>query len=53
MRALNEVGYDGPLAVDWQDEGMNRTTGAEEACRFARRLDFEPPPRGESPAFHH
>src|SRR5262249_47956603 len=44
IRALNEVGYEGPLAIDWQDRGMNRTIGAEEACRFAKRLDFDPPP---------
>ena len=51
IRALNEVGYEGPLAVDWQDAGMNRAAGAEEACRFVKRLDFEPPPRGEDQAF--
>lgn len=51
IRALNEVGYDGPLAVEWKDPGMNREQGAEEACRFVKRLDFEPPPRTESQAF--
>jgi sugar phosphate isomerase/epimerase len=50
IRALNEVGYDGPLAVEWRDPGMDRLYGAEEACRFVKRLDFEPPPRaGERP----
>ena len=24
---------------------MNREYGAEEACKFVKRLDFEPPPR--------
>jgi sugar phosphate isomerase/epimerase len=41
IRALNEVGYAGPLAVDWKDSGMNRDFGAEEACKFVKRLDFE------------
>jgi sugar phosphate isomerase/epimerase len=41
IRALNEVGYAGPLAVDWKDSGMNRDFGAEDACKFVKRLDFE------------
>lgn len=47
MRALNEVGYEGPLSVDWRDEGMPRDFGADEACRFVKQLDFPAtPPRG-------
>jgi sugar phosphate isomerase/epimerase len=42
VRALNEIGYDGPLAVEWKDAGMNREYGAEDACKFVKRLDFEP-----------
>jgi sugar phosphate isomerase/epimerase len=42
IRALNAAGYQGALAVEWQDPGMDRASGAEEACRFARRLDFAP-----------
>ncbi len=30
---------------------MNREYGAEEACRFVKRLDFEPPAREGGPAF--
>jgi sugar phosphate isomerase/epimerase len=45
IRALNEVGYDGPLSVEWKDAGMERACGAEEAYRFVKRLDFEAPPR--------
>jgi sugar phosphate isomerase/epimerase len=50
IRALNEIGYDGPLAVEWKDSGMDRDYGAEDACRFVKRLDFEParPRRGDS-----
>jgi sugar phosphate isomerase/epimerase len=46
IRALNEVGYEGPLSVDWHDPGMDREFGAKEACDFVKRLDFDPPPRG-------
>jgi sugar phosphate isomerase/epimerase len=51
LRALNEVGYDGPLCVEWSDAGMNREQGAEEACRFLKQLDFDPPPRPARSAF--
>jgi sugar phosphate isomerase/epimerase len=50
IRGLNEIGYDGPLAVDWRDSGMSRDYGAEDACKFVKRIDFEPAPRpGASP----
>ncbi len=45
IRALNEIGYDGPLTVEWKDPGMDPAFGAEEACKFVKRLDFEAPPR--------
>jgi sugar phosphate isomerase/epimerase len=51
IRALNEIGYEGPLAVEWSDSGMDRDFGTEEACKFVRRLDFEPPPRSVDAAF--
>lgn len=41
IRALNDVGYSGPLSVEWEDSGMDREHGAKEACEFVRRLDFE------------
>jgi sugar phosphate isomerase/epimerase len=40
LRGLNEIGYDGPLSVDWEDPGMDRDHGAVEACGFVRQLDF-------------
>ncbi len=40
IRALNRVGYAGPLSVEWEDSGMDREHGAREACAFVRRLDF-------------
>ncbi len=40
MRALNDIGYPGPLSVEWEDTNMDREHGAAEACAFVRRLDF-------------
>jgi sugar phosphate isomerase/epimerase len=40
IRALNAIGYDGPLSIEWEDAGMNREHGAAEALDFIRRLDF-------------
>lgn len=42
IRALNRVGYDGPLSVEWEDIGMDREHGAEEACAFVQSVDFRP-----------
>ena len=40
IRALNRVGYDGPLSVEWEDAGMDREFGAREACARIRAVDF-------------
>lgn len=40
MRSLNRAGYDGPLSIEWEDIGMDREHGAEEACAFVRSVDF-------------
>ena len=42
IRALNEIGYHGPLSVEWEDANMDREHGAKEACQFVRQLDFAP-----------
>jgi sugar phosphate isomerase/epimerase len=42
IRALNRIGYDGPLSVEWEDAGMDRVHGAGESAVFVRRMDFEP-----------
>ncbi|HUX14231.1 MAG TPA: TIM barrel protein, partial [Spirochaetia bacterium] len=42
IRALNSIGYDGPLSVEWEDNGMDREFGAPEACSFVKRLNFSP-----------
>jgi sugar phosphate isomerase/epimerase len=40
VRALNDIGYRGPLSVEWEDAAMEREFGAGEACQFVKRLDF-------------
>ena len=42
IRALNDIGYNGPLSVEWEDSGMNREAGAAEACQFVKNIDFKP-----------
>ncbi len=42
FRALNRVGYPGPLSIEWEDSGMNRDQGAPEALALVRRLDLTP-----------
>ena len=51
IRALNHIGYDGPLSIEWEDSGMNREAGAAEACEFTRNVDFEPSSRAFDAAF--
>ena len=40
MRALHRIAYRGPLSVEWEDSGMDREHGAEEACDFVHSIDF-------------
>jgi len=40
--ALNDIGYRGPLSVEWEDVRMDRIHGATESCAFVRKLDFTP-----------
>ncbi len=42
IRALNDIGYKGPLSVEWEDSGMDREMGATESCAFVKRVDFSP-----------
>ncbi|MDR1484785.1 MAG: sugar phosphate isomerase/epimerase [Planctomycetaceae bacterium] len=42
IRALNNIGYNGPLSVEWEDMGMEREFGATEAAAFVRKIDFSP-----------
>jgi len=38
--ALNDVGYRGPLSVEWEDIRMDRVHGGTEAAAFVRKVDF-------------
>ena len=38
--ALNDIGYDGPLSIEWEDSRMDRIHGATESCAFVKDLDF-------------
>lgn len=40
IRALNRIGYKGPLSVEWEDSGMDREHGAIEACQYVKSVDF-------------
>jgi sugar phosphate isomerase/epimerase len=40
IRALNDIGYTGPLSVEWEDGGMDREFGAQQALRRLQELDF-------------
>jgi sugar phosphate isomerase/epimerase len=51
IRALNDIGYSGPLSVEWEDSGMDREFGAKEAAGFVRKLDFSPSARAFDAAF--
>ena len=42
IRALNAIGYQGPLSIEWEDIGMDREDGAKDACQFVKHVDFAP-----------
>ncbi len=42
IRAINHIGYTGPLSVEWEDGGMDREHGAKESCEYVRKIDFPP-----------
>ena len=51
FRMLNQIGYDGPISVEWEDAGMDRLVGAPEALEFVRRLAFDAPSAAFDAAF--
>ncbi|MBQ6534858.1 MAG: sugar phosphate isomerase/epimerase [Opitutales bacterium] len=38
--ALNDIGYKGPLSVEWEDGRMDRIHGATESCQKVKAFDF-------------
>jgi len=51
FRMLNQIGYTGPISVEWEDAGMDRLVGAPEALEYVRRLAFEAPTAAFDAAF--
>ncbi|GGR51209.1 xylose isomerase [Actinoplanes ianthinogenes] len=51
FRALNAIGYDGPISVEWEDAGMDRLVGAPEALEFVRKNLFDAPTAAFDAAF--
>ncbi len=51
IRALNNIDYQGPLSIEWEDSGMDRFHGAVEACAFTKKVDFPPSERAFDSAF--
>ena len=51
IRALNSIKYTGPLSIEWEDSGMDRFHGAEEAAAFTRKADFPSSDRAFDSAF--
>lgn len=48
---LNEIGYDGPISVEWEDAGMDRELGAPESLEHLRKLAFDKPSAALDAAF--
>jgi sugar phosphate isomerase/epimerase len=42
IRALNRIGYEGPLSIEWEDSGMEREWGVLDALQTVRRNLFSP-----------
>lgn len=42
IRTLNRIGYEGPLSIEWEDSGMDREYGAQEALEMIRDREFTP-----------
>jgi sugar phosphate isomerase/epimerase len=51
IRALNDINYQGPLSIEWEDSGMDRFHGAREAAAFTHDMDFKPSERAFDSAF--
>jgi sugar phosphate isomerase/epimerase len=51
VRALNDINYQGPLSIEWEDSGMDRDFGAREAAAFTKSKDFAASGRAFDAAF--
>lgn len=37
-----DIGYAGPLSIEWEDGRMDRIHGGTEAAEFTLKVDFKP-----------
>ncbi|WP_167299019.1 MULTISPECIES: sugar phosphate isomerase/epimerase family protein [unclassified Rathayibacter] len=51
FRALESIGYSGPISIEWEDAGMDRLHGAKEAVGFIRSLLWRTPTASFDAAF--
>ena len=51
IRMLNEVGYEGPISIEWEDAGMDRLVGAPEALEYISKLLWDVPEGSFDDAF--
>jgi sugar phosphate isomerase/epimerase len=51
FRALNSIGYAGPISVEWEDAGMDRLVGAPDALAYVRSKLFDKPEAAFDAAF--
>lgn len=51
IRTLHDIGYDGPLTVEWEDAGTEREWAAGDALAFVRSLVRDTSPRRFDAAF--
>jgi sugar phosphate isomerase/epimerase len=49
--ALNDIGYAGPLSIEWEDSRMDRIHGATESAAYTKKLDFKSSSRAFDSAF--
>jgi sugar phosphate isomerase/epimerase len=51
VRALNQIGYEGPLSIEWEDSGMEREWGVQDALETVRQVNFAPSDHAFDSAF--
>ncbi|MEA4906364.1 MAG: TIM barrel protein [Chloroflexi bacterium] len=51
IRTLNDIQYAGPLSIEWEDSGMERDWGAQDAIQTIQKLNFSPSTQAFDAAF--
>jgi len=51
IRTLNQIGYSGPLSVEWEDAGMDREFGAADSVQFLEAYNYDTPAGAFDKAF--